>query len=89
MSHAVPILASGLALLVAAAAQQAPAAQPYFDPVLSGVLCTPGADQRRRLLGYYRKVAAATETRPFPPAASSGDPPANPAMRRSTTISAR
>jgi tetratricopeptide (TPR) repeat protein len=44
----------------------------YFDPVLSGALCLPGADDRRLLLNYYRKFAQATETRPFPPPASPG-----------------
>jgi tetratricopeptide (TPR) repeat protein len=62
----------GLALLLGtdlAASNQASAMQPvrFFDPVLSGALCLPDADSRRRLLGYYQKVAAATETKPFPP----------------------
>jgi tetratricopeptide (TPR) repeat protein len=77
------ILASGagigLALLAhtnLAATERAPAAPAlsYFDPVLSGAaaLCTPNGDDRRQLLGYYRKLAAATETRPFPPAPGGG-----------------
>jgi tetratricopeptide (TPR) repeat protein len=62
----------GLALLASAdlaASNPASAMQPvrFFDPVLSGSLCLPDADSRRRLLGYYQKVAAATETKPFPP----------------------
>jgi tetratricopeptide (TPR) repeat protein len=64
-----------LALLLGAdlaASNRASAMQPlrYFDPVLSGALCTPDADGQRRLLSYYQKVAAAivTETKPFPPA---------------------
>jgi tetratricopeptide (TPR) repeat protein len=67
----------GLALLIGsdlAANNRASAMQPvrYFDPVLSGTLCTADADGRRHLLSYYRKVAAATETKPFsPPAAGS------------------
>jgi tetratricopeptide (TPR) repeat protein len=65
---------TGLALALLASTEQAPAQAPrYFDPVLSGALCAPGADNSRRLLGYYQKVAAATETRPFPPPAASGD----------------
>jgi tetratricopeptide (TPR) repeat protein len=65
----------GLALLAAsdlAATERQPSAPEarYFDPVLSGALCSPSGDGRRRLLQYYQKVAAATETRPFPPAAS-------------------
>jgi tetratricopeptide (TPR) repeat protein len=44
----------------------------FFDPLLSGALCGPGTDQQQRLITYYRKVAAATETRPFPPPAASG-----------------
>jgi tetratricopeptide (TPR) repeat protein len=64
----------GLALLIGsdlAANNRASAMQPvrYFDPVLSGTLCTADADGRRHLLSYYRKVAAATETKPFPPPA--------------------
>jgi tetratricopeptide (TPR) repeat protein len=64
----------GLGLLIGtdlAASSNASAMQPvrYFDPVLSGALCTSDADSRRRLLNYYLKVAAATETKPFPPPA--------------------
>src|SRR5262245_4735067 len=83
MSLKVPmtILASGAGISLVllahtnlAATERAPAAQSlsYFDPVLSGTaaLCAPNGDDRRQLLGYYRKVAAATETRPFPPSGS-------------------
>jgi hypothetical protein len=42
---------------------------PYLDPVLSGPLCGTGGGGQRALLGYYRKLAAATETKPFPPPA--------------------
>src|ERR1700687_1107675 len=72
----IPILAGsagfGLALLIGsdlAANNRASAMQPvrYFDPVSSGTLCTADGDSRRHLLSYYRKVAAATETKPFPP----------------------
>ena len=76
---------AGLGLTLLAASEQAPAqmrAQTYFDPILSGALCSSGADNRDRPLAYYQKVAAATETRPFvPPAAGNeavtadGDPP--------------
>src|SRR6267154_1639706 len=64
----------GLGLLIGtdlAASNRASAMQPvrYFEPVLSGALCTPDADSGRRLLSYYQKVAAATETKPFPPPA--------------------
>jgi tetratricopeptide (TPR) repeat protein len=89
MSFALPMTiiagGAGLGLTLLAATEQAPAqmrAQTYFDPVLSGALCSPGADNRGRLLAYYQKVAAATETRPFvPPAAGNeavaadSDPP--------------
>src|SRR5262245_50678181 len=62
----------GLTLLLGAdfAASTRASAMPavtYFDPVLSGGLCLPDSDSRRRLLSYYQKVAAATETKPFPP----------------------
>jgi tetratricopeptide (TPR) repeat protein len=78
MSRAMPItmLAGsaciGLGLLIGtdlAASNRASAMQPvrYFDPVLSGALCTSDADSGRRLLSYYHKVAAATETKPFSP----------------------
>jgi tetratricopeptide (TPR) repeat protein len=41
----------------------------FFDPVLDGApLCGPN-DNRKALADYYRKVAATTETRPFPPQA--------------------
>ncbi len=84
MSLALPltILASGAGLGLAllgnlAAAERAPGApEPRtFDPVLSGAaaLCTSNGDDRRRLLGYYRKLAQATETKPFPPTASGSD----------------
>ena len=68
----------GFALLVGtefSAADQASTAPQarYFDPVLSSALCTPDADNRRRLLGYYQKLAQATETRPFPPPAPGGE----------------
>jgi tetratricopeptide (TPR) repeat protein len=67
---------AGLGLTLLAATEQAPAQEPrYFDPVLSGALCAPGADNSRRLLAYYQKVAAATETRPFPPPAAGSDAP--------------
>lgn len=78
MSIALPmtILAggAGLGLALLAATDRAPAAQEprYFDPVLSGALCAPGAENSRRMLAYYQKVAAATETKPFPPPAASG-----------------
>jgi tetratricopeptide (TPR) repeat protein len=73
---------AGLSLLAAAADPPAPPASRYFDPLLSGspALCT-SAGERRKLLGYYRKLAQVTETRPFtqPPsgteAADAGDPP--------------
>ena len=63
---------AGLGLAMLAAAEGAPAAtEPsYFDPVLSGGLCAPNTTDRRLLLGQYRKLAQATETRPFPPAGS-------------------
>ena len=63
---------AGLGLAMLAAAEAAPAAtEPsYFDPVLSGGLCAPNTTDRRLLLGQYRKLAQATETRPFPPAGS-------------------
>jgi tetratricopeptide (TPR) repeat protein len=76
------ILASGagvgFALLAGtefSAANRASAApqERYFDPVLSGALCTPDADGRRRLLAYYQKFAQATETRPFPPPPTGGE----------------
>jgi tetratricopeptide (TPR) repeat protein len=76
MSPVLPMIAlagaSGLGLALLAVTSDAPAApQPrYFDPVLSGGLCTPSTDNRRLLLAQYRKLAQATETRPFPPAAS-------------------
>src|ERR1700730_12309519 len=59
----------GLALLIGAdltTNNRASAMQPvrYFDPVLSGTLYTADGDGRRLLLSYYRKVAAATETKP-------------------------
>jgi tetratricopeptide (TPR) repeat protein len=68
----------GVALLTGtdlAATNRASAMQPvrYFDPVLSAALCTPDGDGRRRLLSYYQKVAAATETKPFPPPAATGE----------------
>jgi tetratricopeptide (TPR) repeat protein len=66
---------AGLGFALLAATEQAPAqAQRHFDPVLSGALCAPGAGNSGRLLAYYQKVAAATETRPFPPpVAGAGD----------------
>jgi hypothetical protein len=83
----------GVALLIGtdlAATNRASAMQPvrYFDPVLSGALCTPDGDGRRRLLSYYQKVAAATETKPFPPPAATGEIADAGGVRRSTTISA-
>ena len=68
----------GVALLTGtdlAATNRASAMQPvrYFDPVLSAALCTPDGDGRRRLLSYYQKVAAATETKPLPPPAATGE----------------
>src|SRR5882757_4899986 len=80
MSHAlrITLLAGtaivGVALLIGtdlAGSNRASAtpAVPYFDPLLNGGLCLPDADSRRRLLSYYQKVAAATETKPFPPPA--------------------
>jgi len=81
MSVGLPILAggAGLALLAAAdfvASNPTTAAQQTadFDPVLSAALCTssPNGDHGR-LLAFYQKVAAATETKPFPPTASGTD----------------
>ena len=68
----------GVALLIGTdltVTNRASAMQPvrYFDPVLSGALCTSDGDGRRRLLSYYQKVAAATETKPFPPPAATGE----------------
>jgi tetratricopeptide (TPR) repeat protein len=73
---------AGLSLLAAASQPAAPAAPRYFDPLLSeaAALCTSSGG-RGKLLGYYRKVAAVTETRPFtqPPsgsgAADASEPP--------------
>ena len=79
------IVASGVGLALAAATdlratdsvateRASPAAGlRYFDPVLSGALCLPDGDDRRRRLGFYQKVAAATETRPFSPQAAGSD----------------
>jgi len=67
---------AGLGLALLAAGSQAPAAQEsrYFDPVLSGSLCVSDRSDGRVLLGYYQKLAQATETKPFPPPqGSSGD----------------
>ena len=79
------IVASGVGLALVAATdlratnsvateRASPAAElRHFDPVLSGALCLPDGDDRRRLLGFYQKVAAATETRPFSPQAAGSD----------------
>jgi tetratricopeptide (TPR) repeat protein len=71
---------AGLSLLVAASEPPAAPASRYFDPLLSqsAALCTSNGE-RRKLIGYYRKLAAVTETRPFtvPPPGSGavdGDP---------------
>src|SRR5262249_39500040 len=62
----ISILATGLVLLVTTGELAAD----YFDPILSGALCTSDSQQQRRLLDYFQRVAAAaTETRPFPPVA--------------------
>jgi tetratricopeptide (TPR) repeat protein len=44
----------------------------YFDPVLSepGAVCTPNGE-RRKLLSYYQRLAATSETRPFSPQGAS------------------
>jgi tetratricopeptide (TPR) repeat protein len=60
-----------LAVLASPERARAAEAQRFVDPVLDGALCTPNTDSRRLLLAYYKKVAQATETKPFPP------PPAN------------
>ncbi len=63
---------AGLALLATASQTPAVPEQGYFDPVLTGALCTTGG-QRQDRIGFYRKVAAAAETRPFvPPPAGGG-----------------
>ena len=66
---------AGLGFALLAATEQVPAqARHHFDPVLSGALCAAGAGNSGRLLAYYQEVAAATETRPFPPpVAGAGD----------------
>jgi tetratricopeptide (TPR) repeat protein len=71
------ILAGGAGLSLLAAASQSPAPPPasrYFDPLLSApaALCT-GNGERRKLLAYYQKLAAVTETRPFTPPASGSE----------------
>ena len=67
---------AGLSFLAAASQVPAPASSRYFDPLLSdaAALCT-SSGARRKLLGYYQKLAAVTETRPFPPPPSPGDSP--------------
>ena len=90
------ILAGSAGLSFLAAASQVPAPVPappssrYFDPLLSdaAALCT-SSGARRKLLGYYQKLAAVTETRPFSPPAIGGAPPQTRASRRFTTISVR
>jgi tetratricopeptide (TPR) repeat protein len=65
--------AAGLGVTLLAAAEPPSATAPrdnasrFFDPVLDGAaLCGP-SDNRKALVDYYRKVAAKSETRPFPP----------------------
>src|SRR5262245_55521952 len=71
--------AAGLGVTLLAAADAPPAstsrisdaprdnASRFFDPLLDGAaICGPN-DNRKALVDYYRKVAATTDTRPFPP----------------------
>ncbi len=66
---------AGLGLALMAVASQAPAGEEraFFDPVLSGAICTSDRSDGRRLLSYFHRVTATTETRPFPPQPSSRD----------------
>jgi tetratricopeptide (TPR) repeat protein len=72
LSRAASALAlTGLATLYPAVAAEAP----FFDPVLSdpASVCLPDGN-RRKLVEFYQRVAAKSETRPFtPPAANKSD----------------
>jgi tetratricopeptide (TPR) repeat protein len=67
---------AGLSLIAAASQSESSSTARYFDPLLSetAALCT-SRGERRKLLGYYQKLAAVTETRPFTPPPSSGEGP--------------